>query len=228
MIDLEELASFELFCELQKEELHMVANHLVPSSTLQELKPKEAIIQPGSCCTHIIFVLRGVIKTVQYTQDGKELVGNIFTRGSMFGCIEAVTGHLFNSYVKAVQNTSLLLFPVQSFKTLMQTYLPFKDAVIHDMAARSEDFVAHSFILKQKKARNRIALHLLHHTSHCRTHSLDYRFLFNIELLARYLNLTRSVLSRELHAMQEEGLLILGKNIISIRNREALLAEQKK
>lgn len=223
MISAEELSSFELFCELGKKQLQVILNYLKPHLSKKETKARTTIIQPGETCKDIILIQKGVIKAVEYTLDGKEQVGNIFLPGDIFGCIEAITGHIFRSYVQTERDTTLILFPIVEFINLMEMMLPFKDAVIKYMAYRSEDFVAHSFVLKHKKARDRICIHLLQQISSNRNSKQGYEFSFNIELLARFLNLTRSVLSKELHALQDEGVLRLEKNYIYIQNMDALV-----
>jgi len=212
--------NFELFSELDKNTLDTVIFYLKPYMTKRQADQKSVILDENDTVDHILLIQKGVLKSVQYTPDGKELIHHIFAEGEIFGCLESVTGSRLTALIKVEKDATLISIPSKIFLELMNTFLPLKDAVLKYFGKKSEYFIYHGYILKYQKAKDRICLFLIQ-IAHKRK-TVTYNFSFNMETLANYLNLSRSALSKELHTLESDGLIEVKKNMINILNIEGL------
>ncbi len=84
-----------------------------------------------------------------------------------------------------------------------------------------EKYFSYSLTLKNKKVRSRICSYLLYMIDNDDLKE-KYIQLYNYDIFPRYLNLTRSAVSRELHSLQKEESITMEKKIIHILNIEKI------
>ncbi len=201
--------NFELFSELQKDILDTVIFYLQPHMIKHQVSQKTTLLSENEAVENILLIQEGILKSVQYTPDGRELIHHIFAEGEIFGCLETVTGSRLTALIKVEKDATIISIPGRKFVELMDILSPLKDAVLKYFGMKSEYFIYHGYILKYQKARDRICLFLIQIAN--KRKSVTYHFSYNMETMANYLNLSRSALSKELHSLESEGFVEIKK-----------------
>lgn len=216
-----DLSSYHIFEELEGDSLKAAAAYLAPSLKIEEISSRTTVLTPGDEVNDLILVERGVIKIIKYLPDGKEIVGDIFTDHQVFGFMEIVKEIPVRSYLQAEKGSRLIFIPKARFLKLMEMMIPFKDAVISFLCSHIDRLISYSIVLKYKKVRDRICMHL-YNQYYRNPHKQSTDFYFTLDFFAQYLNLTRSAVSRELHDMEAQGIITLEKTKIHIRKIEVI------
>lgn len=216
-----DFSSLNLFSNLDDDTFRYVESYLAPYISVKHYSPKEVLLKSGDPVISLFAVLEGIIKMVNYFESGKEMTGNVFEKGEIFGFIEVLNDHPINSHLISQSNSTLLLIPADIYKSLVYE-------IPHLMYAHNQSIL--SFLLshsgyvntlKIKKMRQRICMHLLNKFDENDKEG-KVKIMYSLDFFALYLNLTRSALSKELHALQNEGVILLNAQEIYIQDMEAL------
>ena len=214
-----DLNKFSIFRDLSPKAFDAIFTFLTPFVKFRTVEHGESILMPGQVATHLVLVLNGVVRAVQYTNSGIELFSYYFTKGDIVFHLACITGTKSFSYFVADRRSYLAYIPKNRYLESLDINSEFKDSLLKYICFNSEALIRHIYIIQMKKARHRICNHLV---SICKDDVSLYEVPFNMEKLARYLNLARPTLSKELHLLQDEGIIEIKKNLILISDLDML------
>lgn len=217
------LGDYELLSLLDFYDLEAAKAYLLPHLHKEVLTPRTQLISLGEAVNTIYLIESGVLTAEKYTAEGRKIIGHIFTSKELYGCLEILSGTEVASFIVVEKKATVYTLPGEIFTGLMKKLTPFKDAVLTYFVKKSEHHILHYYLHKYKKARQQIALFLVQRLAAMQD-KRSFTFEVTMEILASYLGITRSVLSKELHSLQSEGIITLKKNEIIILNFDLLKA----
>ena len=187
-----------------------------------QAKAGTTILRAGEVPQHLILVESGVLRSVHYTGTGEELSAFYYPPGSSVFHIACVTRKPVQSYCMAVQDTQFVTVPQGRYMEFLDSFPAFERALLLYICETSEHLIEHAVTVQMKRPRQRICRYLLENTSQT---GLDCQLPFSTELVATYLNLARPTLSKELHKMENDGLIEIHRGMVRVLNLEKLYQE---
>ena len=226
LLDKLTLQNFDIFAPLSKPAFEQVYKRIRVCGVERRFEPGEIIAHPGVPAQYVHFILSGSIKANSYSDDGAEIHVTRFSgKNRMFFFITCFNGALIRSYYSAETSCHLLLLHKEDIRSMMDDIPEFRWAVINALCTAMNSRLEHLYNLNYKKAKHRICAYLI---SVCQNEyitlgSNTINITMTQEELASYLNITRPVLSKELHKLQNEGYInIVGRKKIFIPAVEKL------
>lgn len=209
-----EFSEFPPFNMLDPDTQKAVIRQLAPFIEVCDISAGGSILDPGDTVRSIILVQSGIIKIVKYVTEGSEMVADILTAGSSLIWNDD-SKVLFPDYLIAATDTRIILAPKDKFYNLVKMIPSLNKALLKYLTHSLEKYIAYANAMKMKRVRNRICMYLYSYLK-LTPGDLIYSFNFNLEFFAGFLNITRTALSVELHALQSDGVLVLEKNRITV------------
>ena len=174
------------------------------------LKKDEILFTEGERCDSIGILIRGSIKIVSFFENGTEVTYNEIHPGMMFGNNLLFSDDpIYRGDVIAASNCKLLLIKKETLLNILQVNQQFLIAYLNQQSNFGKDLNLKLKLLTFKHAQDRVNYYLS-----VNYNKIEYR---SISDLARKLFLTREVLSRTLHKMENDGIIVIrAKNIVKI------------
>lgn len=177
-------------------------------------KKGEVIYSEGEKCTNFSVVYSGQVLITTFTETEREYAINVLSSGDTFG--ELLLFSNFDCYlgnIVATRETTILniskddlLIELHNNPDLMLLFLELVSSEAMALQTRNK-------ILLQPSIRDRIMFYL---NERRKVEDSDIFYIDSKESLARYLNMPRPSLSRELISMQEDGIITYGKHYIKL------------
>ena len=206
---------------LSASQLDAVFPILSKNTFSKEFKQGEIVRQFGTQQNYIMLITSGVVKSYNFTRRGERIFFYYFSTGSIIGLLSCMNSNEVSMAEDvADKDTCMIFIPKANFLEACRLIPSFESILFHMVCNLAQRQLEISILSRCKYAKDRLCLYLLHEYSV--QHSTVIPFHFTIESLANYLSLTRSVLSRELHALEDEGLIEIRKKEIIIKNLEKI------
>ncbi len=175
----------------------------------------ETIQNENAYIRAIPIVMNGSIRVMRTDEEGREILLYYITPGE--SCIMSFLGgiHEDTSKVRAVaeEETEILFIPVEKVNELIKEFPEFLDYIFNLYHKRFEELLEVVNAVAFKKVDERL-LHFIKRKSELtKSHTLYVTH----EQLANELGTARVVVSRLLKQMEEEGLVKLGRNKITLK-----------
>ena len=186
---------------------------LIPDNMLVEKKYKKGtvIADQGSICDNLSFVIKGEVIISTYTIDDKEYVISQLSVDDSFG--EMIIFNPDNHYLGNVisqKDTIIKSISKHNLTMLLSTNKDFLLAFLSHISSRAINIQNRSKVLLQNSIRDKILFYLNenYQKNNDKTIYIDSK-----ENLAKYLNIPRPSLSRELINMRNEDIISFDKEI---------------
>lgn len=174
----------------------------------------EVILNEDTYVRAIPLVITGNVKVMQTDENGREILLYYITTGE--SCIMSFMAglHQGKSRVKAVadEQTDLLLIPMEKVNLLLKEYPEWLDYIFRLYHKRFEELLEVVNAVAFRKMDERLLSFIKMKCRHMQTDTLSITH----EQLANELGTARVVVSRLLKKMEEEGMVKLGRNKISL------------
>ncbi len=185
----------------------------------------EFIIRPGSPPTGIFYISSGLVKAYDITRYGDENLLIIRKEGEVLGLTWGITGLHRNIIYAALAPTTVFRIDRDMFLEHLQKYpriaLPLLDMLVNMYRLHSERIIN----LEYRSVRERLASFLLT-TSNRFGVKTDAGLVINVPLrhqdIASSISATRETTSRELAALERQGVLTSQQSIITLTNLDKL------
>ena len=191
-----------------------VMEKLVQYGTVKTFAEGETILNEHAYIRAIPIVLNGSIKVIRTDDDGREILLYYIRAGE--SCIMSLLGGLHHdtSKVKAVseEETEILFLPVDKASELIRQYPEWLDYIFRLYHKRFEELLEVVNAVAFKKMDERL-LNFVKKKSEITGAKTLY---VTHEQLANALGTARVVVSRLLKQMEDEGLVKLGRNKITV------------
>ena len=209
MITKENLRSLDIAASLSEDAFDQVFRQIQNCGIERIAKAGEIIAYPGHPTKYIYFVISGSIRSNSYTPNGKKPPASSFFSDSlnMIFFVNCFTGTPIRSYYYAAEDSHLLLVHIDDLTAIMDAVPELRRTLLQSFCNSVQDRLEHLYTLSYKKSRQRICAFLLTQCTRDFVFSGEHLVLipFNQEEWAEYLNMTRPVLSKELHTLQDSG-----------------------
>lgn len=165
------------------------------------------LIRQGDKVEAAGLLLSGRVKAFHVSQNGEESIRSVLSSGDIFGQILMASERDESPVsIEALEETSVLYVPLQAILRAPGTCgETLRMNLLHLISARCWQLTRQVSFLSEKTVRGRIAAYLLQQRGTAGSDSILLPV--NREELAQLLCVNRSALSRELSAMQKEGLI---------------------
>lgn len=191
-----------------------VRSKLSEYGTVKTFLEGEVVLNEHSFIKSIPIVLSGNIRVMQKDEDGREILLYYITPGE--SCIMSFLGgmHQDSSKVEVVadENTEILLVPIEKVSLLIKEYPEWLDYIFRLYHKRFEELLEVVNTVAFKKMDERLLDFIKKKCELTHSHTLYMTH----EQLANELGTVRVVISRLLKHMEDEGLVKLGRNKISL------------
>ncbi len=186
--------------------------------------PGEQIVSAYSPCQSIIFLIKGGLKAVTYSDNRSYHVEEIehapfvIEPERLFGFSQN-----YSSSYMATSNVDLMHISKNEVITLAANYYVFRINLLNILTTQNQRLLRRPWRTIPRNRREKIVRFFVDHSSHPAGHKL---FHIGMQQLATHIGESRLNVSRELHAMTSEGLVLLARGIIEVPALEQLLLSQ--
>ena len=205
-MELDNLAEFKSFPQISKK--------IVSFSIAKTFSEGEVILNENAYIKSIPIVTRGSVRVMRADDDGRELLLYYIRSGE--SCIMSFLGgiHHDTSKVKAIaeEETDILLLPIDKVGILIKEYPEWLDYIFRLYHKRFEELLEVVNAVAFKKMDERLLSFI---RTKCELTQSKTLYLTH-EQLAGELGTARVVISQLLKQLEEEGVLQLGRNKISL------------
>ena len=217
-IDARQVKSFPLFSLLDDKS----ANGLGKEARVVNLAKGEQLLNRGQSLDGLYAVADGKMKIYLLSCNGAERVIRLLLPGDTFG--EAI---MFNSipspvFVQALSESRLLFFPKESVYELLAQRPQFTMSMLNSLSQLMTRLIGDLEICCMQNARQRLAHYLVTETRCSTELPPSLRLPASKAIVASTLNLSAETFSRELHRMAKEGLVIVDRRTISLKDLPSL------
>lgn len=178
------------------------------------------VFQQGQVPGEMFILLEGSVQVEKIDVNGKRVIVNIFNRpGTVFGEVYLyLSDHPYDYGCLAREDSRVLAIDREFFSQDNDLQKRLTRNMLEILASKAFHLNQKLLIMGSFSLRQKIANYLLQKWEE----SPEIKLNFKREELADYLGTTRPSLSRELSRMEDQGLISLGRNTISISNIEDL------
>ena len=215
----DKLLQFPLFQGMSHTELMQVVTHTKMGFTKQ--MAGKTIVNEGTPCTHLLFLISGTIQALTYSDDRAYSVTEhlsvpyIIQPERLFGI-----GQRYSSHFKTETDCHFITIDKQEVLLLLETQLVFRLNMLNLLATESQRLSQHPWRTVPATLRSALIRFFLQHTLRP-AGSKTYHIL--MKRLAAEQGCSRLEVSQALNSMQADGLLTLHRGRIEIPMLERLL-----
>lgn len=174
------------------------------------------ICSEGAPAQHWIGVLEGMVKVDTAAADGRSTTFIGVSSGGWLGEGSLLKRERRPYEVVALRESWIALVPQETFRWLFETSLPFNHFLVHQLNARLGQFVAvvESRRIQSTTAQVAVGVAALFNPALCSAASHDLRL--SHEEIARLCGLSRQIVGRALHELEQAGLVRLQYGTIHV------------
>jgi CRP/FNR family transcriptional regulator len=205
-----------IFSSLDREELKQVVSLI----TQKKYKKDDIIVEEGIVLQNFIIVSKGKIKVFGYSQDGKEQIMYVLTKGDFFGARNLLQKKDADYNAMAMEDTVVCNISTEDFQSLLYKYPGISIKIMDVLCSRLEKMESMFRKISPKDVDSRINMMLLEFSQKYgikHSEGILVRLPMSREEMANYIGVARETLSRKLTSLNEEGIIkILGNKEIII------------
>lgn len=215
--DIKKLVKNELFKNMDIADLELL---LKPDTCIVGRYKKNALItQEGELCDSVGFILDGSLSVQQLSPTGDLVNIQVMNAGDCFGLARVFSTtpyYLFN--LMTIEDSSVLFIPFMRIREMIRASSEFNESFITFLSNRVTAFQRKISILSQKDVRSRLILYFSN--QYGKTKKLRFKLPHSKTDIANLIGVARPSVSRELKHMQDDGLITIERNIITINKPE--------
>lgn len=175
--------------------------------------------------TELCILLEGNLVEFVTKNNGSREVLRSLVDGDMFGAAQGYSSpNLLGYYVVAALDSTVLYISIDSVVNTCESNCPYHKALItnllRSMAEKIMDLENNNGYITIKGMRVKIAKFI--YDKYCAQNTLNVSLGLNRNEMAKYLNVSRPSMSREMIRMRDEGIFDFWKDKITIKNLSAL------
>ncbi len=188
-------------------------------------EPDEEIFREGYRVLFFSVILSGKVKVVKFQSDGKEAILSIFKKGETFMIPPLIDGLTSPSTAIAVERTTMLQVPRETFLRLLQKHNALALAVIDHLVALMREKTDTISVLASPSPEQRIAQTLVKVLQkENATLKLPFQVPLRRQDIANMAGLTTETTIRVIRNMAKKKILRIERGKIFIDNPQKLLA----
>ena len=215
------LTTVPLFARLAPETLRKVAVRFHP----KRIRRGSFVFHEGEPASALNVLAEGRVKVIRETAEGRQVILRLINPGELFGVSGGWGEALYPATAQALDDVVVLQLPAREFTSLLETHPELAIAVIRELGGRLREAEARILDLQTERVQQRIARTLLRlaNTAARGTAMPGGASLgLSRQDLADLSGTTLSTASRTLSAWHRRGIVVAGREQVTIRDLEAL------
>lgn len=193
-------------------------------SRLISLPKGDVLFDKGDEPEGLYMVISGQMSLVVRSERGEEKVLDIIHSPRVFAEAEVFTRRPSLVSAQSLSSAVLLMIPATDLRQAQSSSTGFACAVVAHLCRRLHDFTAEIQALTLHTAMERIIDHLLEHARMDAEGVLEATLPAQKGVIASYLNLRPSTLSRAFQYLVETGLITISRSLVTIPDRARLVS----
>ena len=220
------LKNCDLFARLAPNDIA----HLESQSRMRQLKRGEPVYLPNQEADGVILVAEGRVKICHATPEGKQSILGFIDKGEIFGELALVGGEQRDEYVETTEKSTLVLIPKIALQKVIQRHPEIVIGVTKLIGLRRQRIQRRLRNLLFRSNRERV-IHLLMELAEKYAVPDEEGYFLNIRLshqeMACVIGSTRETVTVVLGQLQKEGLIVIARRKILIKELDKLALEVK-
>lgn len=218
-LDADVLSQIPLFSGLRFDSVEQIAS----VGSVVSFPRASRVLNRGDVLDGFYVVIQGHLKLFMLSCDGAERVLRVLEPGHSFGEAMMFNGFPSPVFVESLSTAELAYFPGDKVSTILTANADFGAAMLRSMSSLLRELIHDLEACCLMNARQRTIAYLL------RAAEADGQPQSRIHLpatkwiVASTLDLSPETFSRELHRLQDEGLIEINRRTIFFRNRAGLI-----
>lgn len=219
-IEMEQVHAMALFRDLGDDGLASI----VSRSWAVEMPRRSRVLGRGDHLQGLYSVLEGRLKLYMLSCSGDERVLRVLQRGESFGEVIMFNDIPSPVYVETLSPVRLAFFPREVITEALSANPVFMLAMLRGMSAMMRELLRDLETCCLQNALQRTVSYLLREADRAPSSNAEVRLPAAKAVVASMLNISAETFSRELHWLQDEGLIEINRRIIYLRDRPGLRA----
>lgn len=204
------LKAIPLFSELSEEVLEKIFNDL----KRRTFRKNTTIWQKGEANAGLYILLSGMVKAVEYTDDGKEFILNIMVPTDCMGEMSLLDKKPHSADLVAMEDCEFMIISPEVFHRISKVHPELIEALVHNVSERLRALSERASVLKYTDVYGRICKLISHLLAR---KSLPNRCItLTHEEIGNLIGATRANVTRALSEMQKKKLIRVERNKIFI------------
>jgi CRP/FNR family transcriptional regulator, nitrogen oxide reductase regulator len=217
------LGGVDIFGELDDRAL----DEVLRASHRRRVVQGDTVFRQGEEAQSFYVLVEGRLKVTQVTPDGQQVVVRFMGPGEMFGCVAVFGGRRYPGTATAVEDSRLLGWTKGATQQLMERHPRLAINTLGTIGGRLQESQTRVRELSTERVERRIAhalLRLAEQAGKPVASGIRIDFAISRQDVAEMTGTTLHTVSRTLSAWEEQGIVEGGRQKITIRQPEALLA----
>jgi len=215
--DYEMLEETALFRNLPHRDLTLIREKM----STRRFKKGEIILNEEDTNKYMYILLKGRVKAVQTTEEGREIVLGFHTSGDTFGEVSLIDGKTTQAQVIAVADSLISIISKEEFYNLYHTHPKILDNLLNLLCSRFRENTDVIKMLNMNNAAQRLQMlfiKLVHSYGEPDQEGILLKLNLTHSDLANMASLTRETVTRIMNRWQKEGYIEVQGRRIHIAN----------
>ncbi len=217
------LARVRLFSDLSEATRAAVAARC----RVQRVRRGEIVFVEGEPADAVNLLGAGKVKIVRETEEGREVILRLIQPGEIFGGVGGWGEERYPATAVALEDAVVLRVPARDFRGLIASHPDFALAVVRELGLRLREAEARIRELQTERVERRIArtlLRLAGKTGVRTERGIEIGLPLSRQDLAELSGATLSTVSRTLSAWDREGIVVAGRERVTLLAPHRLVA----
>ena len=204
--------------------LHEEINHLIRDRNINRYKKRQLIYSEGNHPSKLYYIIKGKVKTFKTSEDGKDLVMDLYKAGDFLGYIAVLEQSTYHENAEAMEETELAIIPKEDFEETLQYSPLLSRKFIQLLASNVSEKEQHLLNIAYSSLRKKVAEALIIILKKYAQPESSDGFTIDItrENLAAIAGTATESLIRTLGDFRNERVLEITNGIITIRDKKKL------
>jgi CRP/FNR family transcriptional regulator len=154
---MEKLNEIRIFSPLGDSDIEEIKDYLI----FERTKKKETIFSEGDTSDWFYIVQKGKIKITKLSQDGKEIILEVISKGDFFGGIAVLRGFPYPANAVSMEDTDIIKVSRANFMKIIDRFPEVMSCIFQGLGDRVKDFHEMTKNIALEKVSSRIASMLL-------------------------------------------------------------------
>ncbi len=198
------LARIQLFKDLTREEIAAIRDKMF----MRRFKKGEIILREEDTNKVMYIILKGRVKVVQTTEEGREIVLSLHSTGDTFGEVSLIDGKTTQARVAATADSLIAIVSKEDFYKMLHSQVKVLDNLLNLFCIRFRENLDSIKMLNMNNATQRVEMlfiKLVHQYGEEDAEGITLRIKLTHSDIANMAGLTRETVTRIMNRWHREG-----------------------